>query len=197
MDSIAFPNSELLKNNSVLGRLNSTKALGDTNNDGRFDRLYAYGARSFSVWDATTSFSQLYDSKNEFELITAYHPVYGSMFNASNGNSISKKNRSDDKGPEPEGVIVAKVNNTPYAFIGLERIGGIMVYDITNPAAPQYVTYANNRGPDHGTEGLIFIPYTQSADSNNYLVLANETSSTLTIYKVEENCTSMELGNCQ
>lgn len=195
MDSIAFPNSELLKNNSVLGRLNSTKALGDTNNDGRFDRLYAYGARSFSVWDATTSFSQLYDSKNEFELITAYHPVYGSMFNASNGNSISKKNRSDDKGPEPEGVIVAKVNNTPYAFIGLERIGGVMVYDITNPAAPQYVTYANNRGPDHGTEGLIFIPYTQSADSNNYLVLANETSSTLTIYKVEENCTSMELGN--
>ena len=32
------------------------------------------------------------------------------------------------KGPEPENVTVGTVNGRTYAFVGLERIGGVMVY---------------------------------------------------------------------
>lgn len=188
LDPAVFPNAAELKNNSLLGRLNITTANGDIDNDGDFDEIYAYGARSFSVWNVSGPFTQVYDSKNELELITENHPVYGTMFNASNGAGVTVKDRSDDKGPEPEGIAIGKINNTPYAFLALERIGGVMAYDITNPAAPQYVTYQNNRGPDLGAEGIIYIPASQSADSNNYIILANEISSTLSIYKVEENC---------
>ncbi len=188
LDPVVFPNAAELKNNSLLGRLNITTANGDIDNDGDFDEIYAYGARSFSVWNVSGPFTQVYDSKNDLELITENHPVYSAMFNASNGAGVTVKDRSDDKGPEPEGIAVAKINNTPYAFLALERIGGVMVYDITNPAAPQYVTYQNNRGPYLGAEGIICIPASQSADLNNYVILANEISSTLSIYKVEENC---------
>lgn len=194
LDSVLFPQRAALQDNHVLGRLKTTSALGDIDNDGDHDSIFAYGARSFSIWN-TNNFSQTYDSKNELEVITANDSTVGSIFNASNGASASFKNRSDDKGPEPEGIIVEKINDIPYAFIGLERIGGVMVYDISNPNAPQYVTYKNNRAQDQGTEGLVFIPYTQSADSNNYLVLANETSSTLTIYSVEEDCNTFQLTN--
>jgi len=188
LDSTIFPKATEMKNNSFLGRLNITTSMGDLDNDGDFDEIYTYGARSFSVWQANAGLSQVYDSKNELELITENHPIYGSMFNASNGASITIKDRSDDKGPEPEGVAIGNVNTTPYVFIALERIGGVMAYDITNPTSPQYVTYKNNRGPDLGSEGIIFISKNQSPDGHDYVILANEISSTLSIYKVEENC---------
>ncbi|MBK7039944.1 MAG: T9SS type A sorting domain-containing protein [Bacteroidetes bacterium] len=188
LDNTIFPQATEMKNNSLLGRLNITSTLGDTDNDGDFDEIYTFGARSFSVWQANAGLSQVYDSKNELELITENHPIYGSMFNASNGVGITVKDRSDDKGPEPEGIAIGTINTTPYVFIALERIGGVMAYDISNPIAPQYVTYQNNRGPDLGSEGIVFINNLQSPDGNNYVILANEISSTLSIYKVEENC---------
>lgn len=194
LDINDFPQREELQNKHVLGRLKTTSALGDFDNDSEHDSIFCYGARSFSIWN-TTSFAQTYDSKNELELITATDSVTKSFFNASNGSSAGFKSRSDDKGPEPEGIIVETINNKPYAFIGLERVGGVMVYDITNPTAPQYVTYENNRAQDQGAEGLIFIPYTQAADSNNYLIVANENSSTITIYRVEEDCNTFQLTN--
>ena len=195
LDSASFPNAAELQNDHVLGRLKTTSALGDFDNDNDHDSIFSYGTRSFSIWNATSGFSQTFDSENQIEQITANDPRFANIFNSSNGSSTNFKNRSDDKGPEPEGIIVETINNTPYAFIGLERVGGVMVYDITNPAAPQYVAYENNRAQDQGAEGLIFIPYTQAADSNNYLVLANEKSSTITVYKVEEDCNTFQLSN--
>ena len=40
-----------------------------------------------------------------------------------------------------------------YAFIALERIGGIMVYDVTDPANAAYVNYVNTRDFNGATEG--------------------------------------------
>ena len=183
LDATVFPNAADLKNNSVLGKLKTTNKLGDLDNDGDFDEIYVYGSRSFSIWNATTA-SQIYDSGDDFERITATHPIYSSMFNATNTTSTTAKNRSDDKGPEPEGVATGVINGRTYAFIALERIGGVMVYDITNPNTPQYITYANNRGPDRGAEGIMFISADESPNGKNLLILSNETSSTLTIYEV-------------
>ena len=186
LDPTKFPNASDLQNNYVLGRLNITDKLGDTDNDGDMDTLYAYGARSFSIWNANTG-NLVYDSGDQLELITSTNS-FSVMFNASN-TTITKKDRSDDKGPEPEGIAIGAIGTNTFAFIALERIGGIMVYDITNPAAPFYVTYVNNRnlisnGPDRGAEGMLFIPQSQSPNGMHLVVAANEVSSSLSIYGI-------------
>lgn len=184
LDSAAFPYGDLLKAN--MGRINVFNTDGDTDNDGDFDELYTLGARSFSIWNPDSGL--IYDSGNDFEVITSQHPQLSAIFNASNSNNTFK-NRSDDKGPEPEGVMIAEVNGTPYAFIGLERIGGVMVYNVSNPAMPTFVDYVNSRdvssyGGDNGPEGLIFIEAKDSPDGHAYVIVANEVSGTLAIYRV-------------
>src|SRR5690606_33712890 len=112
--------------------------------------------------------SKVYDSGDELEQIIAAHPVYHSVFNADNSKDKPvHKNRSDNTGPEPEGITTAVINDKTYAFIALDRTGGVMVYDISNPTTPKYVTYKNNRnltsgGGDLGAEGIIFISAAQS-----------------------------------
>lgn len=183
-----------LKDDAVLGRLNVTNRRGASTPGGSFKELYTFGGRSFSIWTSTGSL--VFDSGNQFELITAAaHPA---NFNASNTNN-SLDNRSDDKGPEPEGVVVGQVDGRFYAFIGLERIGGVMVYDVTDPHEPRFVQYINNRDfsvadvkasvegdgavKDLGPEGLLFIPAAQSPNGKPLLVVGNEVSGTTTIYQ--------------
>ena len=186
LDPVKFPFAAQMKNNYVMGRLNITNQAGDIDNDGDLDSLYAYGSRSFSIWNANTG-NLVYDSKDDLELITSTNS-FSVMFNASN-TSATKKDRSDDKGPEPEGVAVGQIGGNNYAFIALERIGGVMVYDVSNPAAPVFVTYVNNRllpanGPDRGAEGLIFIPQSQSPNGMHLVIAANEISSSLSIWGI-------------
>jgi hypothetical protein len=185
LDSTKFPYAAALKAN--LGRLNVTTASGDTDGDGDFDEIHIYGGRSFSIWNATTG-ALVWDSKNQLELITAKHPVFGALFNASNTNN-TLKNRSDDKGPEPEGIAIATIAGKTYAFIALERIGGCMVYDITDPFGPVYVDYKNTRaiatyGGDNGAEGIVFIAAASSPTGQPMVILANEVSSTLSFFQV-------------
>jgi|688.fasta_scaffold50780_2 hypothetical protein len=189
LDATAFPDQSILRNNKFLGRLSGLKYSGDTDGDGDYDELHVMGGRSFTIRNATTG-AVVFDSKSLIEQITANHPQFGTIFNASNSTGVpSLKNRSDDKGPEPEGMKVAQINGKMYAFIGLERIGGAMMFNITNPINPIYVGYANNRstiasGPDLGTEGIIYISAAESPNGNALLILANEVSSTLTVYQL-------------
>lgn len=185
LDSTVFPYADALKAN--IGRLNITTASGDTDGDGDYDEIHAFGARSISIWNAATG-ALVWDSGDDMELITSKHPVFGAIFNASNANN-NLKNRSDDKGPEPEGVAVAEINGRVYAFVALERIGGCMVYDVTNPASPLFVDYKNTRsvatyGGDNGAEGIIYISAANSPTGVPIVVLANEVSSTLSFYAV-------------
>lgn len=188
LDSATFPYAAVIKAN--LGRLNITTASGDTDNDGDFDEIHAYGGRSVSIWNAATG-ALVWDSGDDMELMLSQHPVFSAIFNASNSNNTFK-NRSDDKGPEPEGVTVATINNKVYAFIALERMGGCMVYDITNPAAPVFSDYQNTRtiasyGGDQGAEGIIYIKAEDAPGGTPIIILANEVSSTLSIYQVQDN----------
>ena len=189
LDATVFPYAAYIKNNLFLGRLTATNKLGDTDNDGDFDQIYSLGGRSFSIWNGTTG-SLVYDSGDDIERITSTHSVHSTIFNASNSTSPAPKDRSDDKGPEPEGTTTASINGEQYSFIGLERIGGVMIYNVSNPALPSYTGYYNNRsfatnGPDRGTEGIIYIADSLSPNGNALIILANETSSTLTIYQIE------------
>lgn len=188
LDATVFPDAAIIKANLLSGRLNATTATGDTDNDGDIDEIYTYGTRSFSIWNGTTG-SQVFDSGDDFEMFTSTDPTYSTIFNASNGGSAAPKNRSDDKGPEPEGVATAWINGHAYAFISLERIGGLMTYNIDDPTNPYFASYFNNRdfatnGPDRGAEGIIFIPAADSPNGNDLILLANEISSSLTVYQV-------------
>lgn len=192
LDPTAFPNGATLRDNARLGRLTITTANGDIDRDGDFDRLYAFGARSFSIWSETGAL--VYDSGDDFERITA--AAYPTGFNSDNAVNNSFDTRSDNKGPEPEGVAVGKVSGRTYAFIGLERIGGIIVYDITNPNAPGFVQYINTRNfngdavagtaGDLGPEGLHFISEDESPNGNALLVYGNEVSGSTTILEINK-----------
>lgn len=190
LDEEAFPNAAELQEEANLGRLNTTTVNGDTDGDGAHEVIYSYGARSFSIWNAAGEL--VYDSGAEFANITA--EIAPEAFN-SQGQNDSFDNRSDDKGTEPEGVVVGMVGDQMYAFIGLERFGGVMVYNVSDPAAPFFVTYANNANRegnaeegtagDVGPEGLVFISAEDSPTGAPLLVVTNEVSGSTTIYSIE------------
>lgn len=193
LDATAFPNASFLKNNKNLGRLTVTTATGDTDGDGDFDEIHVFGTRSFSIWNTTTG-QLVYDSGSDFERITAADPVYGALFNVSNDNN-NLKNRSDNKGPEPEGITVAEINGATYAFITLERTGGLMTYDISNPIAPTFISYNNSRntnslGGDLGPEGIIYIAPENSPINKGMIIMANEVSATLSLYEITNDLLS-------
>ena len=195
LDASSFPDAAILRNNRFLGRLSALKYSGDTDGDGDYDELHVLGSRSFTIRNAETN-ELVFDSKDLFERITANSTLTAAFFNASNtsGAAVSK-NRSDDKGPEPEGVTVAEIDGVHYAFIALERLGGCMVFNVENPNAPVFVTYANNRtlngsGPDLGAEGIIFISAEDSPNGQAIVILANEVSSTLSIFAAN-TCASL------
>jgi len=189
----AFPNLEtLLTEEAILG-LGVVTSTGDTDGDGDLDQLYIPGARSFSVWNADSG-ALVWDSGSQFEEITA--AAYPDFFNSSN-DSAELDDRSDNKGPEAEDIKVATLGDKTYAFIGLERIGGVMVYDVTDPTAPLYVTYANNRdfagdaeagtAGDLGPEGLLIIAAENSPTGEALLVVGNEVSGSTTVFAIKMN----------
>jgi|GEM_PF-182302 len=181
LDPTAFPNAADLQQDANLGRLRTTNALGDRDGDRDFDKLYSYGARSFSVWD--DSGKLLFDSGDQFEKITLKQTP--TLFNANSGDPALVDTRSDDKGPEPEAITVGVINGKPYAFIGLERAGGgVMVYDLSNPTAPEFIQYIRTEG-DISPEGFKFIPAADSPNGNPLLAVANELSNTTTLYNID------------
>lgn len=196
VDTVKFggaTNVAALKALTALGRLNLTRAFGDFNKDGKYDSAFCYGARSFSVWNSVTG-KLAWDSKDQFE--QRFATLFPSNFNASH-TSNTLKNRSDDKGPEPEAITIGKILDSTYAFIGLERIGGVMIYNITNPNKPYFVNYINTRNfsvtpslsnlptvGDLGPEGLVFIPKSKSPNGQDLLLLSNEISGTVAIIQL-------------
>jgi hypothetical protein len=188
LDPTIFPNASVLKETHNLGRLRITNLSGDADADGDYDELNVVGARSFTIWNASTH-EKVYDSGDDFERITAADPVYGALFNADHENNTFK-GRSRAKGPEPEGIAIATFNDHTYAFVALERVGGIMVYDVTDPSDVKFVDYKNNRGTvtytgDHGPEGIAFISRENSPDGKRYVLVANEISGTVSVYEVQ------------
>lgn len=164
LDPTMFPNAATIQQDEELGRLKVTTSMGDIDNDGDFDALFSYGARSFSIWDLNGN--QVFDSGNEFGQILA---------GRFSGNYPD--DRDDDKGSEPESVVVAEVGGRMFAYIGLERAAGVMVYDITDPANAFYVHYYNKNGIDESPEGLEFISAADSPDGRAYLLSTNEAVS--------------------
>lgn len=133
--------------------------------------------------------------------------LFGTKFN-TNSTSNSGDSRSDDKGPEPEALAIGQVGTRTYAFVGLERMGGFFIFDITTPTAPQYVEHVINRdlsatfsiddtgagahtgsyanAGDLAPEGMKFVPAASSPTGKALLLIGNETSGTVSVYQINE-----------
>lgn len=186
LDPDAFPNAAELQTDDAIGRLEVSTIDGDINGDGDYDRLVSYGGRSFSIRDAKGNI--VFDSGDDFAQITAEQVP--EIFN-SNGTVDSFDERSDAKGAEPEGVVVGKIDDKTYTFVGLERTGGIMVYDISQPAESEFVQYINPIDEETGDaldlapEGLEFIPAEESPNRTPLLTVSNEVSGTVSVYQID------------
>ena len=191
LDPTAFPDFATIQHRVLgVGRLKVTSFDGDTDGDGDFDRLHPFGGRSFSVWSETGAL--VFDSGDALERLTA--AAQPANFNASNTNN-TLDDRSDDKGPEPEGVTVAQLFGRPYLFVMLERIGGVVVYELSDPAAPRFVQYINTRvftqppgtvaAGDLGAEGGRVISADASPNGRPLLLVSNEVSGTLRVFQID------------
>ena len=93
--------------------------------------------------------------------------------------------RSDDKGAEPETVEILNIANQRYIlFVGLERNSQVMVYDITNPVAPQFLQFLQ-RGTDYAPEGVLAITAEDSPTGKALVIISYEDSGTVSIYENE------------
>ncbi|MFY9075087.1 choice-of-anchor I family protein [Malaciobacter mytili] len=152
--------------------------MGDIDFDGDYDRLYAFGTRSFSIWDSNGDL--IWDSLDELSILTAnYMPT---LFNQDKGKMDK---RSGNKGIEPEALTVGKIDEKIYAFIGLERQNAIIVYNITNPYKPSFVKYIISNSEDLSPEGMTFISKENSPTKNALLLVAFEGSGSIVMYEIK------------
>lgn len=211
------------RDDDKLGRLKVSWTMGyQTNPDGSpvkdgkgyltYDKLYAYGGRSISIWDAKGK--QVWDSGAAIEKFIASPEcklgakrdiACATYFNTGHDATAQLDARSSAKGPEPEGLTVGSIGDKTFVFVGLERMGGILVFDITNPKAPKQIDYLNTRenwatsfdsktAPsgaalealgDLGPEGLHFIAAAKSPNGKPLLMVGNEVSGTTAIYQLD------------
>ncbi len=185
LDPTIFPNASVLKATHNLGRFRVTNVNGNKDGDSEFEEIHALGARSFSIFNADTK-AIVYDSGDQFERhVAANHPL---IFNADN-EANGAKARSRAKGPEPEGVTLGTIKGQTFAFITLERTGGVMAYNVTDPNNVTFTDYKHSRmttayGGDNGPEGITYIAPENSATGKAYVIVANEISGTLSMYEV-------------
>lgn len=191
LDSVYYPNAAILQVDSNLGRLKTTTATGDYNNDGKIDQIYSYGGRSFSIFDEYGNL--VFDSGNEISQTILTEE--STLFNEDEGE---EDKRSDDKGSEPEAIAIGEINGFTYAFIGLERQSAILVYDITNPKSPNFITYYNNRTVDTlgitgdvAPEIIKFINENESPNGENILLVGYEESGSVGIIQIGGTITSI------
>jgi hypothetical protein len=213
IDPAAFPTGVLNRLRKL--RLKISRVDGDKDRDGDFDHLYALGGRSFSI--RLPDSRLLFDSGDDFEQITAQatrdtfgHLLPGEpyfLFNTPDDENSLDEN-SDLRGPEPFSIATGTIGKRVYAFIGLERVGGIMTYDITNPARARFQHYVNNRNfaldpkttcdedrpepdpecsnvGDLSAEDLLFVRRQESPLGVPLLVATNATSGTATVFVIE------------
>jgi len=176
----AFPNAAVLKGETELGRLNIIRTMG-LNSQGQYERLYTLGGRSFSIYNAQTG-AQVYDSGSDLE-----RRAYATLPISLLGNA-QVKDRLDNKGPEPESVVVGQVRGRPHAFVALERTSAILVYDVSNPASPVFVQWLQNTTTladgDVSPEGLAFVPADQSPSGQALLLAGHEVSGTVSVWEL-------------
>jgi hypothetical protein len=164
---------------------------GDTDGDGDVDRLLAFGGRSVAVWTADGKL--VYDSGDALEKFIAEN--LPERFNVNSEGARAFDERSPEKGPEPEGLVVGRVGESTFAFVGLERTSAVAVFDVTQPRSTKLVdvvplpmTKAVEKslgGPHIAPEGLCFVPADRSPVGSPLLAVSCEVTGTTILFRVD------------
>lgn len=150
-----------------LGRLHVLVDPADADQNGRVDALVAPGARSLGIYDALTM-ERIGDTGSAIEIATL------SLF--------GDDSRSDDRGPEPEGLVLADFGGIPIAFASIERPGAIAAIDLSEPTRPALLSlYPSAWEGDRGPEGMCLIDL---PDGRRLLVVCFEASGTVVVHEV-------------
>lgn len=167
-----------------IARLQVSTIDGDLDGDGLIDAPTMQGARSLTVWDAAT-LTRVGDTGSQLEEAVAR--AMPERFNATvEGGEIDVDDRSDDRGPEPEGVCVLAIDGVPYAVATLERPGAVAVVRLADPARPEVVALAPiARAGALAPEGVRAIPADRSPTGRPLIVVACEVSSHLLVIEVD------------
>jgi hypothetical protein len=196
LNATSFPNAAAIQAaDNGLARLNVSRFQGDTAVGGGNDleMIIHPGGRCLAIWD--TAGARIWDSGGFIEATVQQKSVAdpNHKYNASRDNN-TQGNRSDDNGPEPEGLVLGTLGDSTYAFVGLERDGGIMVWNVTNPTAPTYVHYhtdrnwaqtpAANAGGDLSPEGLAFIDPLHNIRKKALLIASYEISGSVGVIEI-------------
>lgn len=181
LDPTAFPNAAALQTNTELGRLTVIRTMG-VNSSNQHDKLYALGGRSFSIYNASNG-QQVYDSGSDLEQ-RAYATLPTALLAAD-----QVQGRLDNKGPEPESVVVGVIGSKTYAFVALERTSAILMVDVSNPQAPRFVQWLQNTSTlddgDLSPEALAFVPAAQSPTGQPLLLAGHEVSGSLAVWEIK------------
>lgn len=185
-----------LRDDGVLSRLEGLEVTARPPSFGEGDvsdlsGLYLFGGRSYLILDSDGQ--QVFESGDQFEQIVR--------------NSDDDENGIDEEspaaGPEPEGVAIGGIDGEVFAYIGFEEVGGVAMFDVTDPETPSFVDYGNTRdfdiGPETATEdegepgsvagdlapeGLTFVPATDSPSGDPLLIVGYEVSGTTAVYSI-------------
>jgi len=175
LDAALLAQIQSRRGDADLGRLDVSRWAGDTDGDGDLDRLQAFGARSFTIWqvggtDAAPTITQVWNSGQLLDQIVA-----------SQLPGVIDDGRSDNKGTEPEGISLGTVDGQLYAFVGLERANTNLAFRIDGPTDVTYVGALRQPG-DVAPETSVFIPAASGNPAK--LVVANEVSTTTTAFNL-------------
>ena len=179
LDPVAFNGVDIGDDESdELGEdLEITALAGDTDGDGDFDQLFAFGGRSFSIFD--TDGNRIFNSSDAIE--TNLEAILASDF-PENFN----EGRSDDAGPEPAFVETGVIDGELFVFVGLERSAAVMAFKIEDPTEDggiEFVDLLSFPIPDLGgddiddfidVEGLTFISAEDSPTGGPVLLASDE-----------------------
>jgi hypothetical protein len=205
LDPGMFPNATALQADERLGRLVVSTVAADLDGDGDVDRLRTLGGRSFSIRRADGSL--VHDSGDLIERYTAQDALYApapNLFNTPDDEN-SFDERSDNRGPQPDNVAVARIHGRSYAFVALERTSIVLVVDVTHPERPMLLGHAGTRdftedpkatggadtglyvncaAGDLGPEGLLVIPADESPVGAPLLVVGYQTSGSTRVFRI-------------
>lgn len=146
-----------------------------------YSDLLMPGTRSMSIWNAETG-ALVGDTGSLEPLLLGLSPE---LHNVDDGDPNLFDDRSPDKGPEPEALTVAQINNYMVAFVGLERQNGLLAFDITDPTDPLFIGYINSYEDGLlSPESLVYIPEHLSPSGSGLLIAGYEDSGSIGVYGV-------------
>mmetsp|Transcript_35838 Transcript_35838/g.93838 ORF Transcript_35838/g.93838 Transcript_35838/m.93838 type:complete len:778 (-) Transcript_35838:369-2702(-) len=196
LDPAVF-NASAIRGDGNIGRLlvSSVPAENDRDGNGLVDTLTAWGGRSLSIWNPFGVL--IWDSAENvnFEYIVSSRYPYLHNANREGFPTDSFDGRSDAQGPEPDSLALGEVKGRIYAFVGLERAGGIVAIDITDPASSFFAAYTRY-GKEVAPERTDFISVSDGTAGRAMLVSTGERSSASNVYFIDTiERTSVQSGS--